>query len=62
MKVRVNEDLCVGDGTCVEVCPDVFEMHGDVAVAKMETIPEQLEDSCKEAADSCPVEAITVEE
>ncbi len=62
MKVRVDEDACVGDGTCVEVCPEIFEMHGDVAITKMEEIPEELEDSCKEAADSCPVEAISVEE
>jgi len=62
MKVRVDEDACVGDGTCVEVCPEIFEMRGDVAVAKMEEVSEELEDSCREAAESCPVEAILIEE
>ena len=62
MKVRVDEELCVGDGTCVDVCPEIFEMSGDVAVTKMEEVPEGLEDNCKEAADSCPVEAILIEE
>jgi len=62
MKVRVDEELCVGDGTCVDVCPEIFEMSGDVAVTKMEEVPETIQDSCKEAADSCPVEAIIIEE
>jgi len=62
MKVRVDGEVCVGDETCVEICPEIFEMQGDVAVAKMEEVPEELEGSCKEAAESCPVEAILIEE
>ena len=62
MKVRIDEDACVGDGTCVEVCPEVFEMRGDLAVIKINEIPEELEEKCREAADSCPVEAIIIEE
>jgi len=62
MKVRVDEEACVGDETCVEICPEIFEMQGDVAVAKTEEVPEELEGSCKEAAESCPVEAILIEE
>ena len=62
MKVHVDPDLCVGDETCVEICPEIFEMEGDVAVAKMEEVPEELEGKCKEAAESCPVEAILIEE
>lgn len=62
MKVRIDEELCVGDGTCVDICPDVFEMNGDVAEVKMEEIPNELRDRCEEAVDSCPTEAIVVEE
>jgi len=62
MKVRVDKETCVGDETCVEICPEIFEMEEDVAVAKMEEVPEELEEKCKEAADSCPVEAIIIEE
>ena len=62
MKVRVDEDSCVGDGTCAEVCPEVFEMRDDVAVVKVEEVPEELQESCREAADSCPVEAISIED
>jgi ferredoxin len=62
MKVRVDEEVCVGDETCTESCPEIFEMEGDVAVAKMEEVPEELEGACKEAAESCPVDAILIEE
>lgn len=62
MKVRVDEEACVGDETCVEICPEIFEMQGDVAVAKMEEVPEELEGACREAVESCPVDAIFIEE
>lgn len=62
MKVRVDEDACVGDGSCVSICPEIFEMDGEVAKTKMESVPAELEASCKEAADVCPVEAIILEE
>jgi len=29
MKVWIDQDLCTGDGLCVEICPDVFQMHDD---------------------------------
>ena len=62
MKVHVDEDACVGDGTCAEICPEVFEMRGDLAVVTKDEIPEEFEEKCREAADSCPVEAIAIEE
>ena len=62
MKVRIDEGLCVGDGTCVDICPDVFEMNGDVAEAKMEEVPDEFRERCEEAVGSCPTEAIIVEE
>ena len=61
MKVKVDEETCVGDETGVQVCPEIFEMKGDVAVAKMEAVPKELEEKCKEAAEACPVEAILIE-
>ncbi len=62
MRVRVDEDACVGDGSCVSICPEIFEMDGDVAKTKMAEVPEELKASCREAADVCPVEAIIIEE
>lgn len=62
MRVHVDQDACIGDGSCVSVCPEIFEMEGEVVRAKVEEVPENLQDSCQEAADVCPVEAIIIEE
>ena len=29
MKVWIDQDLCTGDGLCVEIAPDVFVMDSD---------------------------------
>ena len=62
MKVKVDRDVCTGCELCVDSCPDVFEMDDDLSRAKVETVPEELEDDVKAAAEDCPVEAIIVEE
>ena len=28
-KVWIDQDLCTGDGICVEICPSLFEMSDD---------------------------------
>ncbi|MBN1542060.1 ferredoxin [candidate division KSB1 bacterium] len=62
MKVKIDPDLCTACELCVEAVPDVFEMSDDVAVVKVSTVPSDLEDDVRDAADSCPAEAIIVEE
>ena len=61
MEIRVYKEVCIGDEICVEVCPELFEMEGDVAAAKMENVHKSLEEKVKGAATSCPVEAIIIE-
>ncbi len=29
MRVWIDQDLCTGDGLCVEICPDLFFMSDD---------------------------------
>ena len=61
MKAKVSEE-CTGCGLCVDTCPEVFAMEGDVAVVKVDEVPSASVDSCKEAAEGCPVEAISITE
>ncbi|MEF3279610.1 MAG: ferredoxin [Elusimicrobiota bacterium] len=61
MKASVDQNTCIGCGLCVNECPDVFEMQGDKAVAKVSNVPANVEDSCKTAAQNCPVQAIKCE-
>ena len=58
MKVKIEDDLCTACDLCVDSCPEVFEMGDDVAVVKVDVVPDGLEDDVQEAIDSCPSEAI----
>ena len=63
MKVRIDPTLCNGCGPCIDICPEVFELDQDgIAIVKVNQIPVDLEEACREAADSCPTEAIAIEE
>jgi len=61
MKAVVDKDLCTGCGICEDTCPEVFEIKDGIVVVKVSKVPDDLIDSCKEASDDCPVEAITCE-
>jgi len=58
-KVWVDEN-CVACGSCVEVCPEVFELEGDIAFIK-EGADLSLDAKIIESAEVCPVEAIHYE-
>ncbi len=62
MKAKVDQDTCIGCALCAQICPEVFRMEGDKAVVFVAIVPKKVEDACKEAADECPVTAITIEE
>jgi len=62
MKAKVDPNLCTGCELCTNICPEVFEMKGDIASVKVNPVPKAAEATCKEAKDSCPVEAISIEE
>ena len=63
MKAKVDADACVGTGSCVSICPKVFQLNEDgISEVQVGTVPEDQEDTCREAAESCPTDAITIEE
>lgn len=62
MKARVDQDTCIGCGVCPSICPEVFDMKdGGKSHVIADPVPGDCEDSAKEAAESCPVDAIEVE-
>lgn len=60
MKNVSVDDACIACGTCVEMCPEVFELEGDIALVK-NGADLSLDDKIIEAAEACPVEAIHYE-
>jgi ferredoxin len=63
MKVTVDKELCSGDALCVELCPEVFELDDDdIAIVKLNPVPEEHHAACREAAETCPEACIYIEE
>ncbi len=64
-RVAVDFDICIGDGACVDVCPeDVFEwveFEGHAASTK-KAAPAREDDciECLACEDDCPVVAIKI--
>lgn len=62
MRAEVDQDLCISCGTCVDICPEVFDWNDDEkAHVIVDEVPKSLEDQVQEAADSCPTDAISID-
>ena len=59
MSIKVDQNKCIGCGMCVNMCPKVFKIN---SAGKSEVISNNDVDCARNAANSCPVEAISVEE
>jgi ferredoxin len=63
MRPEIDESLCIGDGICADICPEVFEMGDDqLAHVINENPPEDLHKKVREAAEACPTGAISIHE
>lgn len=62
MKPKVDRDLCIGCGLCEGICPSVFQMDDEnIAIVIVDEISQEDQDCSKDAAESCPVNAIQLE-
>ncbi len=59
MKAYVNEE-CILCGLCADMCPEVFELGDEKSEVIVDEVPPEQEDCCREAAESCPTDAIEV--
>ena len=61
MKVRVDRELCIGVGNCVAIAPTAFKLDEENKAVVLD--PSSVDDqTLMEAAESCPENAIIVED
>jgi ferredoxin len=58
-RIEIDRALCVGYGACAELAPDVFVLEGGLASIR---VGASTDPAVAEAADLCPMSAITVAE
>lgn len=64
MKVRVDPERCQGHTLCAMIAPDSFVLSDidGTSSAVNEVVPPDQQDAVREAAHSCPEQAILIEE
>ncbi len=68
MKVTVDPVLCEANAVCARLVPQVFSIHEDdegedvLAIAHDGEVPAEHADGVRDAVNSCPKMALTLEE
>lgn len=63
MKVKVNEDACIGCGACCAIADSIFEIGDNgLSEVKKEEVQDDEKQAVRDAAEACPTGAIEVEE
>ena len=63
MRVVVDYDVCASTGSCMQICPEVFEVRTDGYLYILIEEPEEsLRPKVTQAADMCPTAAITIDD
>ena len=55
---EIDKNLCIGCGACVSLCPKSFQMNDEDG--KADAVSQDDVECAKNAAESCPVQAISV--
>lgn len=63
MKLKVNQDVCIGCGACAAICTEVFDINEDgLAIVTVEEIKKENEEDALDAKEGCPTGAIVEED
>lgn len=59
MKLKVNQDACIGCGACQAIAEELFEINDDgLSEVKAEAKSDEVKEKAVEAIESCPTGAI----
>ena len=59
MHFAVDQELCIGCGSCENLCPTVFEVEGDTSRVKLSPVPDLYLERALRAEEQCPASAIS---
>ena len=58
--IEIDSYRCSGCGTCVEICPEVFQMDSMMEKAELVAVAPEITDAVYQAAAFCPEKCIVV--
>ncbi len=62
MKLKVDENLCIGCGACEAICSKCFRVNDEgVAEVVVKEIPKDCIEEATDAKEGCPAQAIQEE-
>lgn len=59
--IKINEDVCIGCGSCADTSPEHFHLVDGISKVKKQYDEADKED-IEAAVKGCPVQAISIEE
>lgn len=62
LTIRIDRNLCIGSGNCVNLAPEIFEIDEENIVDFRGDTPDIDQDRLVEACNLCPVDALIVED
>ena len=62
MKIKVDQNLCIGCGLCCGICDEVFRMNEYENAEAYQPTNDDNQSAVQDAIDSCPVSAIAWED
>lgn len=60
-QIKIDTEKCIGCGTCVGISPEHFELGNDGKSHVKKQYNDKDKNIIKEAVESCPVDAISLE-